>query len=112
MRRPLHNALPVAEGAGPATNGEKAMRSSRRGRYGVVLSMMFVAGLAVAALTSHTAGEVRADDHQIELVSIEAEGGEAQSSVDQSEATYVASTVVEEPDTPKVKKSSCSRASK
>ena len=91
------------------------MRSSRRGRVGVgaVLSMAFVAGLAVAAFTSYGAGEARADDHQIELVSIEAEGGKAQSSVDHSEATHVASTVVEEPDTPKVMtKSSCPRASK
>ena len=75
--------------------------------------MMLVAGFAVAAFTSHTAGEARADDHQIELVSIEAEGGKAQSSVDQAQATHVASTAVDEPDTPKVMtKSSCPRASK
>ena len=91
------------------------MTMRRRGRFGVgaVLSMAFVASLAVAAFTSHGAGEARADDHQIELVSIEADGGKAQSSVDQSEATHVASTAVEEPDTPKVMtKSSCPRASK
>lgn len=91
------------------------MRSSRRGRVGVgaVLSMMFVAGLAVAAFTSHGAGEARADDQQIELVSVETEDGTAQSNVDQSQATHVAATAVDEPDTPKVmKKSSCSRASK
>ena len=89
------------------------MRLSRRGRFGVgaVLPMMFVAGLAVAAFTGH-AGEVRADDHQIELVSIEAEGGKAQSSVDQSEATHVASTVLEESAAPKVKKRGCSIAAK
>ena len=75
--------------------------------------MVFVASLAVAAFTSHGAGEARADDHQLELVSIEAEGGKTQSSVDQSDATHVASTALDEPETPKVKtKSSCSRASK
>ena len=73
--------------------------------------MMFVAGLAVAALTSH-AGEARADDHQLELVSIESEGGKAQSSVDESEATHVASTVLDEHETPKVKGKSCARAAK
>ena len=85
----------------------------RRGRFavGAVLSMAFVAGLALAALTSH-AGEARADDHQLELVSIEAEGGKAQSSTDQPEATHIASTVLDEPDTPKVKAKSCARASK
>ena len=59
--------------------------------------MVFVAGLAVAAFTSH-GGEARADDHQLELVSIEAEGGKTQSSVDQSDATHVASTALDEPD--------------
>ena len=74
--------------------------------------MVFVASLAVAAFTSH-AGEARADDHQLELVSIEAEGSKTQSSVGQSDATHVASTAVDEPETPKVKtKSSCPRASK
>ena len=73
--------------------------------------MMFVAGLAVAALTSH-AGEARADDHQLELVSIEAEGGEAQSSVDQLEAKHVASTALDEHEIPKVKAKSCARAAK
>ena len=91
------------------------MTVRRRGRFGIgaVLSMAFVAGLAVAAFTSHGAGEARADDHQIELVSIEAEDGKTQSSVDQAATTTVASTAVEEPETPKVmKKSSCPRASK
>ena len=91
------------------------MTVRRRGRFGVgaVLPMVLVAGLAVAAFTSHGAGEARADDHQIELVSIEAEDDKAQSSVDQAATTTVASTAVEEPETPKVmKKSSCSRASK
>ena len=91
------------------------MTTRRKGRFGVaaVLSIAFVAGLAVAAFTSHGAGEARADDHQIELVSIEADGGKAQSSVDQAQATHVASTAVDEHDTPKVmKKSSCPRASK
>lgn len=87
------------------------MRLSRGGRFGVgaVLPMMFVAGLAVAAFTSH-AGEARADDHQLELVSIEAEGGKTQSSVDQTDATHVASTALDEHETPKVKAKSCSRA--
>ena len=87
------------------------MRLSRRGRFGVgaVLPMMFVAGLAVAAFTSH-AGEARADDYQLELVSIEAEGGKTQSSVDQTDATHVASTALDEDATPKVKAKSCSRA--
>ena len=87
------------------------MRLSRGGRFGVgaVLPMMFVAGLAVAAFTSH-AGEARADEHQLELVSIEAEGGKTQSSVDQTDATHVASTALDEDATPKVKAKSCSRA--
>ena len=89
------------------------MTMKRRGRFGVgtVLSMAFVAGLAVAAFTSHP-GEARADDHQLELVSIEAEGGKTQSSVDQSEATHVASTALDEQEAPKVKAKSCSRAAK
>ena len=75
--------------------------------------MMFVAGLAVAALTGHAAGTAHADDHQIELVAVDAEGDAAQSSADQSDATHVASTAVDESDTPKVMtKSSCSRAAK
>lgn len=88
------------------------MTMRRRGRFGVgaVLSVAFVAGLAVAAFTSHGAGEVRADDHQLELVSIEAEGGKTQSSVDQTDATHVASTALDEDATPKVKAKSCSRA--
>ena len=87
------------------------MTMRRRGRFGfgAVLSMAFVAGLAVAAFTSD-AGEARADDAQLELVSIEAEGGKAQSSVDQSDATHVASTTLDEHETPKVKVKSCSRA--
>ena len=87
------------------------MTMRRGGRFGVgaVLSMAFVAGLAVAAFTSH-AGEARADDHQLELVSIEAEGGKTQSSVDQTDATHVASTALDEDATPKVKAKSCSRA--
>ena len=86
----------------------------RRGRrFGTVLALAFVAGLAVAAFTSHPGGEVRADDGQLELVSIEAEDSTNQSSVDQSEATHVASTAVDEDDTPKVmKKSSCPQVSK
>ena len=89
------------------------MMLSRRGRIGVgaVLPLMFVAGLAMAALTGH-GGEARADDHQLELVSIESEGGKPQSSVDQSEATHVASTALDESETPKVKAKSCSRAAK
>ena len=87
------------------------MTMRRRGRFGVgaVLSMAFVTGLAVAAFTSH-AGEARADDHQLELVSIEAEGGKPQSSVDQTGATHVASMALDEDATPKVKAKSCSRA--
>ena len=89
------------------------MRLSRRGRFGVgtVLSMAFVAGLAVAAFTGH-AGEVRADDRQLELVSIEAEGSTAQSSVDQADATHVASTALDEQEAPKVKAYSCPKAAK
>ena len=88
------------------------MRLSRRGRFGVgaVLPMMFVAGLAVAAFTSLGAGEARADDHQLELVSIEADGGKTQSSVGQTDATHVASTTLDEHEAPKVKAKSCSRA--
>ena len=86
------------------------MRRGRRYGVGAVLPMMFVAGLAVAAFTSLGAGEARADDHQLELVSIEAEGGKTQSSVDQTEATHVASTALDEHETPKVKAKSCSRA--
>ena len=88
------------------------MAMTRRSRFGVgaVLPMMFVAGLAVAAFTSHPGGEALADDAELELVSIEAEGNKAQSSVEQSEATLVASTAVDELATPKVKKSSCARA--
>ena len=83
----------------------------RRGRrFGTVLALAFVAGLAVAAFTSHPAGEARADDGQLELVSLEADGDKAQSGGDQSEATYVASTAVDANDTPKVKAKSCSRA--
>ena len=99
------------------------MRLSRRGRLGVraVLPMMFVAGLAVAAFTGH-AGEVRADDHQLELVSIEAGSGKTQSCagtiaadgscLEQTDATHVASTVLDEGATPKVKAGSCARAAK
>ena len=100
------------------------MRLSRRGRLGVraVLPMMFVAGFAVAALTSHIGGEARADDHQLELVSIEAGSGKTQSCagtvaadgscLEQSDATHVASTVLDEGATPKVKAGSCARAAK
>ena len=50
------------------------MRLSRRSRFGVgaMLPTVLVAGLAVAALTSHAGGEALADDAQLELVSIEA----------------------------------------
>ena len=101
------------------------MRLSRRGRLGVgaVLPTVLVAGLAVAALTSHAAGEAHADDAQLELVSIETGSGKAGSCVgisvadgspclDRPEATRVASTVLEEHDTPTVKKNSCPRASR
>ena len=89
------------------------MTMRRRGRFGVgdVLPMMFVAGLALAAFTSHTGGAL-ADDAQLELVSIDAGDDKTQSSVDQSEATHVASTAVEETEAPKVKMKSCPRASK
>ena len=89
------------------------MTMRRRGRFGVgaVLPMMFVAGLALAAFTSHPGGAL-ADDAQLELVSIDAGDGKTQSSVDQSEATHVASTAVEETEAPKVKMKSCPRASK
>ena len=86
------------------------MRRGRRFGVGTVLSMAFVAGLALAAFTSHGAGEARADDYQLELVSIEAEGSKAQSSVDQTDATHVASTTLDEQEAPKVKAKSCSRA--
>ena len=84
--------------------------------------MMFVAGLALAAFTSYAGGEARADHHHLELVSIEAGDGKTQSCagtvtadgscLDQSGATHVTSTVLEEPGTAKVKKSSCARAAK
>ena len=96
------------------------MRRGRRFGVGTVLPMAFVAALAVAAFTSHPGGEALADDAQLELVSIDAGGGKTQSCVgtvaadgsclDQPEAKRVASTVLEEPGTPKVKKSSCARA--
>lgn len=98
------------------------MMLSRRGRFGVgaVLPTVFVAGLAVAAFTSHAGGEARADDHQLELVSIEAGDGKTQSCVgtvaadgsclSQPEAARVASTAIDEDVTPKVKKNSCARA--
>jgi len=97
------------------------MRLSRRGRSGIraVLPMVFVAGLAVAAFTTHAGGEARADDHQLELVSIEAGDGKTQSCagivaadgscLDQPAAARVASTVIDEDVTPKVKKNSCAR---
>ena len=98
------------------------MMLSRRGRFGVgaVLPTVFVAGLAVAAFTSHVGGEARADDHQLELVSVEAGGSKTQSCagtvaadgscLDQAEAARVASTAIDEDVTPKVKKNSCARA--
>ena len=96
-------------------------RGSRSG-VGAVLPMVLVAGLAVAAFMSHAGGEVRADDAQLELVSLEAGSGKTQSCVgmraaDKSAcldraATRVASAATDEHETPKVKKSSCSRASK
>ena len=96
------------------------MAMTRRGRFGVgaVLPMMFVAGLAVAAFTSHPGGEALADDAQLELVSIEAGDGKTQSCVGtadgscvgQTDATLVASTAVDELGTPKVKKGSCARS--
>ena len=91
-------------------------------RFGVgaVLPMVLVAGLAVAALTSFAAGEARADDHQLELVSVETSSGKAELCVgmstadgstclDRAEGAQVASTGLEEPETPKVKKNSCAR---
>ena len=85
--------------------------------------MVLVAGLALAALTSHAASEARAGDANLELVSIEAGSGKTESCVginpadgssclDQAAATQVASTVLEEPETLKVKKNSCPRASR
>ena len=100
------------------------MRLSRRGRFGVgaVLPMMFVAGLALAAFTSYADGEARADDHHLELVSVGAGDGKTQSCagtvaadgscLDQSDATHVASTVLDEDVAPKVKAGSCARAAK
>ncbi len=100
------------------------MRLSRRGRFGVgaVLPMAFVAGLVVAALSSYAGGEAQADDHHLELVSVEAGDGKTQSCagtvaadgscVDQSGATHVASTVLDEDVAPKVKAGSCARAAK
>ena len=101
------------------------MRSTRGGRFGVgaVLPMVLVAGLAVAALTSHAAGEAHADDAKLELVSIEAGNGKAEACanmsvadrsacLDQAAATKVASTSLDEHEAPMVKKSSCARASK
>ena len=57
------------------------MTLRRRGRFGVgaVLPMVLVAGFAVASLTSLAGGEASADDHQLELVSIEAGNGKTQS---------------------------------
>ena len=97
-------------------------RGSRFG-VGAVLPMVLVAGLAVAAFMSHAGGEVRADDAQLELVSLEAGSGKTESCVgistadgssclDQAAVTRVASAATDEHETPKVKKSSCSRASK
>lgn len=101
------------------------MTMKRGGRFGVgaVLPMVLVAGFAVASLTSLAAGEARADDAALELVSIEAGSGKTESCVGMStadgstclgrpEGAQVASTALEEPETPKVKKGSCSRASK
>ena len=101
------------------------MRLSRRSRFGVgaVLPTVLVAGLAVAALTSHAGGEALADDAQLELVSIEAGSGKTEPCVgisaadgspclDRPEATRVASTVLDEHDSPTVKKQSCPRASR
>ena len=97
-------------------------RGSRFG-VGAVLPMVLAAGFAVASLTSFAAGEAHADDAALELVSIEAGSGKTESCVgistadgssclDQSAVTRVASTALDEPDTPKVKTKSCSRASK
>ena len=100
------------------------MSLGRRGRFGVgaVLSMAFVAALAVAAFMSHSVGEAKADDYQLELVSVEAGDGKTQSCagtvaadgscLDQSGATHVASTVLDEDVAPKVKAGSCARAAK
>ena len=96
------------------------MRRGRRFGVVTVLSMAFVAGLALAAFTSQPGGEALADDAQLELVSVDTGGGETQSCVGtvaadgtcvgQPDATHVASATVDELGTPKVKKSSCSRA--
>jgi len=101
------------------------MTLRRRGRFGVgaALPMVLVAGFAVASLMSLAGGEASADDHKLELVSIEAGSGKTHSCVgidtadgssclEGSAATRVASTVVDEGVTPKVKKNSCPRASK
>ena len=99
------------------------LSSGHRFGVGAVLSMVLVAGLAVAALTSHAAGEARADDAQLELVSIEAGSGKTEPCVgmsaadgspclDRPEGAQVASTVLEEPETPKAMKASCPRASR
>ena len=101
------------------------MTFNRGGRFGVgaVLPMVLVAGLALAALTSHAGSEARAGDAELELVSIEAGNGTTKSCdgmsaadgspcLDRPDGAQVASTVLEEPDAPKVKKSSCPRASR
>ena len=101
------------------------MTLRRGGRFGVgaALAMVLVAGLAVAALTSHAASEARAGDAELELVSIEAGSGKTEPCVgisaadgspclDRPQAERVASTVLEEHDTPTVKKASCPRASR
>ena len=101
------------------------MMVSSRSRFGVgvVLPLAFVAGLALAALTTHGAGEVRADDAQLELVSLEAGSGktgacagmstaDGSPCLDGPEGAQVASTVLEEPATPKMNKASCARASR
>ena len=101
------------------------MRLSRRSRLGVgaVLPLVLVAGFAVVALTSHAAGEARADDAQLELVSIETGSSKTDSCVGISaadgspclegpEATRVASTALDEHESPKVKTHSCPRASR
>ena len=103
------------------------MTVRRESRFGVgaVLPMLLVAGLAVAALTGHAAGEARADHHHIELVSIDADGSktaqscagmtaaDGSSCLDPAATSEVATTAVDEHESPKVmNKSSCSRASK
>lgn len=101
------------------------MTLSRRSRLGVgaVLPLVLATGLAVAAFTSYGAGEVRADDAQLELVSIDTGSGKTESCVGMStadgspcldgpEGAQVASTAIEEPAVPKVKMKSCARASK